>query len=580
MLIPADKDNIRITMVNESTFEAEILFQNSDELDDMELPKILKEIKGNISNKFNIPISQLKYNKMLNKSLGPGGFTATLEIVRIASSQGKPILKFCSATLPNGRTIDNMILLVDLFPLDENGEPNTEESVLKMIHQSGVKPDFVDRDALKQAISTLQGEGVPVEDVMVAKGILPEVGVDARLDFNFPLQPAPMKLREFVSARKAKPDDILCVKIPRTVGEKSGCNLFGEEVKPIAGKDFLFKAGQGTKLSQDQTKIIAQVEGVVVIRKEETQISDMGYSRGFPKEVLLRIDPLVVVESSRTVEIVTKDSVEVQGHLMPDSNIISEGEVYIRGDVQKNSKIHAADNIYIEGSIDNSSLLSSKDIQVSEKVDQSVLSARGRIRIGGTVKNTRLFGEEVEIDRVVSSTIIAGRKAVVHFVESDETEMLSEIHVGIAAYRKMKIHENKEFIEYLEGDLSKMRTFFGESIVKDLTYANTELMFIMFTRIASHGKKLTQQQLEALKQLMESVPSLKLVLREKRKENQRLEQELHSGVTMPAVVVIKERLQSPVRIQIDSTKTQLATGESGVYRRRGDNIIREDLPPE
>lgn len=579
MLIPTEREKFKISMIDERTFKAEVVFK-SDDVDLLELPKVLKEIKDRISVEFNIPFSQLRYQRLLEKRVFPDGLIALLEIIRTTISSGKPILKFCGATLRTGRTIENMILLADVFPFSEKGAPNTQEAVLELLQQNKIKPDFINHQALKETIELLSREGNPIEDIMLAQGVLPEVGQDARLDFNFQMQFDRQGLKEFLSSRKAKKGDILCQKHPRTMGEKPGRNLFGEEIKSMQGRDFTLKAGQGTILSDDKTKIFAEHDGVVVVRKEETRISDLGYIQTYPCEIQLRIDPLVVMESSRTVEIVTKDSVEVQGHLLPDSNIISEGEVYIHGDVLPNSKIHAADDVYIQGSIYQGSIVSSKGIQTGSKVNKSVLSAKGKIRIKGAVRNTQIYGEEVEVGTMVGSVIIAARKAIVHAVEMDESEVMSEIQVGIKAYKKMKIKENQEFIDYLDGDLGKMKNLFSEEIVEDLTYANTELMFLRFAKKYSHKRKISNEHLTASKQLLESVPSLKVILKEKRDENNRLETEMESEAALPAVVIIKEKIQSPVRIQIDSARTQLAPGDNGQFYRIEDKIIRKPLDPE
>jgi uncharacterized protein (DUF342 family) len=364
------------------------------------------------------------------------------------------------------------------------------------------------------------------------------------------------------------------------MGKKSGYNLFGEEILPIPGRDFILQAGNGTRLSPDRMKIFADAEGAIVVRKEETKVSTMGYTEAFPREVHLRIDPLVVVEALRTVEIVTKNSVEVKGDLHPNSNIVSDGEVYVAGDVGANTKIHAQDDIIIQGNVEQGTVISSKNIFTGGAVSLSTLSAKGSVKVEGLIKNSQVWGQEVEVERLNNSTVVAEKRAIIRSVESDEANILSEIRVGVKAYNQMRINENNEFILFLRGDLRKLRDLFGKEVVEDTTYSNTELMFLKFVKLYGRTKALKETKLESLREVFDSIPSVKIMINEKNKENEKLKVEMSKEKKVPGSVIIYEKIESPVLIQINSSKTEFAPGEGGKFALKEGQVVKEELDQE
>ena len=568
--------SFQIYTVDREIFHVEVILESAQSELEI-LSKLLKSIKESISSEYDVPQARLKYRKILDKKVSPDGVIATLEISCSKSSCGKPVLKFCSAALPNGQSVDNMLLQADIFPYDEGGSKITEDDLMEALKSNNIREEYIDLDAIAAVVKRAEKEGKIIEDIVLAQGITPDVGKDAALEFSFDINPDRGSVKQYLGSRKAKKGDVLCIKHPRIIGRNPGSNLFGEPIDPVSGRDFQLIAGNGTRLTEKGTRILADQDGVAIVRQDETKVSSLSYSKSFPREVQLRIDPVQTVESTRTVEIITKDSVEVKGSLKENSNIITEGEVYILGDVESQAKIHAQDDIIVEGNIDKGSLISSKNIFAGGKVTESTLSAKGIVRVEGAIENTRVFAEDIEIDHLVGSTVVAARRIVIRSIEQDEKDIMNEIRVGIKDYQQMKIEENNEFLDYLNGDLIKMKSFFGTEIVEDLSYSNTELMLLKFAKDASKIGGLSDDQWDASKRLIESIPSLKIMIGEKKKENLGLVKKIETEEDLPGQVVIKEKFDCPVRIQINSVRTDFAPGEGGKFTLEDDHISKEPL---
>ena len=576
MISPSEKTKFQIATDDRKNFRVDI-FLDFEGASEQQLPFLLREIKESISKEYAIPASQLRYEKLIDKKSFPDGFTAVMEIRRVEKSRGKPVLKFCSSTLPNSRILDNMVLLVDLFPLNEKGKKTNFKEVYQLIIKNGVAKRFINEQAIHQAITQLRRENKPLEDLMLVKGIMPDIGKDAKLDFKIPVWSDKCDMKEYLSSKKVIKGDILCKKTPITVGKEPGFDLFDNRIEPVNGRDFSLKAGRGASISANGNSIIARRDGVVVIHKEETKITSMGFVNTFPKEIQIRIDPLTVVESSRTVEIVARESVEVKGNLKENSKIISEGEVYVHGDVGPNSNIHATEDIIIGGDVVMGTLVSSKSIMLQGDLSDSTLSAKEFIKVEGIVRDSTIYGKEVELDTFVGSTLVAGRQAIIRQIEADESGILSEIKIGMNSFYQMKLNENKEFIEYINSSLNRMDQIFGLDITQEINYSNIELMFLKFITNVARGKGMSEEQMEATKSLIESIPSLKIVIDEKAEENRRLDNELKRKLEVPGSIVITEKINSPIRVQINSVSTQIPSGEGGKFRLQEGKIIQEDL---
>jgi len=193
----SEEISFHIRTDDKDIYHVEVILESAkSELD--ALPKLLKSIKEEISEQYGVSQARLKYQKILDKKVSPEGVIATLVISCASLSSGKPVLKFCSASLPNGQSIDNMILMADVFPFDEDGGKISVQNLLDTLKANNVGEDYIDFDAVSFAVEQAAGKGEIVEDALLARGINPEIGKDARLEFSFDINPDRGGVRQFL----------------------------------------------------------------------------------------------------------------------------------------------------------------------------------------------------------------------------------------------------------------------------------------------------------------------------------------------------------------------------------------------
>jgi D-Tyr-tRNAtyr deacylase len=198
------------------------------------------------------------------------------------------------------------------------------------------------------------------------------------------------------------------------------------------------------------------------------------------------------------------------------------------------------------------------------------------VKIEGLARNASISGEDIEIDRISGATVIAGRRVVVRMVEKDEADIMTEIKVGFKIFYQLKIDETNELVDYLKNKLEKMKDIFGDDIVNEITYTNSEIMFLKFALRAAKDPRYKNMALETFKQLLDFIPSSKSLIVEKNKEVENLKLTMQGNGVIPGQVIIKETVKAPVRIQIDSVDTELPAGEGGVFMLEGDKIVRRN----
>ncbi len=192
----------------------------------------------------------------------------------------------------------------------------------------------IDEEAIRKG---LDNEG----DFIAAHGTPQENGRDAEIKRNFSLQekgkPAKMQydkvdyknLNLFVIARKGQ---VLVERIPHTTGTP-GMTVFGNEVKPKAGKMKPLPTGKNTEV-KDENFLIATMDG---------QIVDNGK---------INIDPQLSIKDDvgvGTGDIDFVGAVEINGSVQAGFKVKATGDIYIKGMV--NGGIVSGCNVYISGGV-------------------------------------------------------------------------------------------------------------------------------------------------------------------------------------------------------------------------------------
>ena len=221
---------------------------------------------------------------------------------------------------------------------EEIGPINTSD-LFKALSEEGITYG-VWEDIVRQ----IADDGIINKWVTIAKGEKAADGTDGYVKYNFNKEGKKAKLKEDISGRvnikdmnliqNVKTGDVLCELVPPDTG-KSGMSVKGEELLGKLGTSAKLPEGKGVEPSEDGTKLLAAIDGMVVW-----------------DESGVLVEPVYVV-----------DKVDSS-----TGNVRFNGSVVVNGEVGDGFEVHAGENV-----------------TVAMSVGRVVISAGGNIHIAGGI---------------------------------------------------------------------------------------------------------------------------------------------------------------------------------------------------
>jgi uncharacterized protein (DUF342 family) len=243
----------------------------------------------------------------------------------------------------------------------------------------------------EKRVHDFQDNPVYKQNYLVAEGIKPQDGADAKILYNFETDSTKIRLKETASGKvdfkelnlvqNVVEGQPLAQKIPAERG-KAGKTVTGKYLEAKNGKDVPIPIGKNTKLAEDGLTIIAEMNGQVLILNNK-----------------INVEPVLNIEGDVSLK---------------TGNIMFLGTVNISGNVEDGFSVKASGNIEVKGTVGKSDLDAEGDIVVSQGI-----TGKGEafIRSGKTIwakfiENSRVEAGEFVIvsDGIINSTVNANRK--------------------------------------------------------------------------------------------------------------------------------------------------------------------------
>lgn len=287
-------------------------------------------------------------------------------------------------------------------PADTLAQPITSQDLLAQIEKEGIK--FGINAAILDEI--INGEKWD-EQILVAEGLSPVSGEDARLEFNFPtdrsLKPqisedGHIDFREISIVNSIAKDSVLVTKIPATSGSK-GMDIFGNEIPATKGKDVGIILGQGTYTDPTNDLVIkAAVDGIIFYNPQKNSIE---------------IQKLYIVQGSvnfSTGNINVKSSIDIKGDVNPGFSVTTPYNIQIKGTVE-NATISCEGNLIVQEGIvgDGKQLIyAGGDIRSGYITNQNI-RCDGSVYVASEIRNSNIESKN-EVTTLRNNGVIIGGK--------------------------------------------------------------------------------------------------------------------------------------------------------------------------
>lgn len=246
----------------------------------------------------------------------------------------------------------------------------------------------------EERVAAFQDSPVYKENYLVAEGIHPKNGADAKILYNFEVDNTHVRLKETKSGQinfkelnliqNVVEGQPLAQKIPAQRGQ-AGKTVTGKYLEASNGKDIPLPLGKNTELASDGLTVIAAVNGQVILVKNK-----------------INVEEVYVVDGD--VSIKTGDFTFL-------------GTVIVNGNVEDGYSVKASGNIEVKGTVGAANLDAEGDIVVSQGIvgkDGGVIRA-GKSIWSKFIQNAKAVeaGSMVIVsDGIMNSNVMANRKVI------------------------------------------------------------------------------------------------------------------------------------------------------------------------
>jgi hypothetical protein len=231
---------------------------------------------------------------------------------------------------------NNLKVTADFSPHEGSGRSLTVEDVLSRLSEIGVRNGI-----LYENIRTMCASTRPLKDMVIAEAVVPGMGENARIESYVTVNKrAKVREREDGSVDYHDLGEIVSVykgqklyrRLPPTLG-KPGCDVMGNKISGLPGKDIRVVLGNGTAFDElDTDLVIASIDGELILRSGVLHVSEL-------HEVHDDVD-------------------------FSTGNIKYKGSIRISGTVRAGFTVEAGGNIQVNGNIEDATVIGGNDVTV------------------------------------------------------------------------------------------------------------------------------------------------------------------------------------------------------------------------
>jgi uncharacterized protein (DUF342 family) len=548
-----NQQDIKIVFHGDTHWKVRILF-SSREAVDREMVECLRSAKNLIAKHHGVPVELLELTEILERSPSRKGFAITINIGKIFVEQGQPVFSFLPMETPNGVVLEDMVAELDIPYLDETNKPVTPDRLSDELERKGLDPSLCDQGAIREAVKKVIETKSAVRGLVVARGILPEEGENARLDYSLcgDLNGDSGMNGKFKD-RKTKRSDVLCRKTSPTRGKKPGKNVFGKEIPPLYGLDIDLADGEGTSLTDHGDGLVAIQDGVAHVSVDYRTIRTDAGEESFPETIRISVKPVLRLQGEDVGDLIVADSVEVDGSIGDGAAVTTQGEFYMSGDLETGAVIRAGSDVRINGRIMGGEISSDRSVRSSSEVTNTVIIAGHHVELEGVVEGASITGHVVKLNESRGSSIVADSRVEMERAGNDASGRETSIQVGRMDFYLDKVKSNKKTISELSSYLLRIRDLFGSENVLRINQSNIQFILVQhlksLRRVGNTDVK--ESTVQSMKKLLEEVAPLRNIITQKSREIDLFKEKAKEKSATPPVIIISEMTSDPVTVSLN-----------------------------
>ncbi|MCL2207035.1 MAG: FapA family protein [Fibromonadales bacterium] len=258
----------------------------------------------------------------------------------------------------------------------------------------------IDHETIEEILS----KGIYGSEFTIANATPPIAGKDAVIEEVLPIDPDVKPfLDEYGTAdyktwdniRQIKEGEVICTRIPPTPGIP-GTSVFGHPLSPTPGEDFALPGGANTKPIDDETKLVASINGFLYRDGRNICVGGVYIIKG-------DVD-------FKTGNIEYFGDVLVRGNVTAGFSVVADGNVSIEGYIEAAHIESKTGNVFLKGSVfgqNKAVVIAEKNIN-ADNVQDCTLKAGQTIAVKGQIRNCKVETKNLEMPmggQIISSSV-------------------------------------------------------------------------------------------------------------------------------------------------------------------------------
>jgi uncharacterized protein (DUF342 family) len=348
----------------------------------------------------------------------------------------------------------------------------TPSELKEALSEKGIVMGIVEEKMIQGFI---RSSGFKTKSFMVARGITPIEGKDARVEFFFNTDylkaggltdDGTIDFKDRGKVPHVEEGTVLAEKIPMVEARK-GHSIYGDEIETVPGRDVPVKLGKGARLSEDGYKVLAAVKGFpkytlagqIFVHQEYVAEGDVDFETGH-----ITYDGNVTIKGRIKSGFKVKGS-DIKAMELDGGHIESQGNIIISGGINE-GKIYSRGNVYAKF-IHKSEIVCMGDVVVEKEIVDSDIECSGNCR----TENGKLISSKVTAKMGVKARNIGSEMATPNTIKVGydaflEKELETNETKTESLKKQMRVHEEKKE-EYKQENLALQQQITDLAHVQD-----------------------------------------------------------------------------------------------------------------
>lgn len=357
---------------------------------------------------------------------------------------------------------DRMLVYAHFYAPSNLGQVMSEEEIYKDLDACGIKVGIQEN-----VVKEFTAKREYCKGFLIAKGIPPVQGRDARIDYLFNTNPnlKPQKnedgtvdyhrLNTINHVEKGQ----CLARMEKEVPGQDGINVYGDVVPARQVKSKRFSYANNIQVSEDGTEIYSMVNGHVSLVKDKVFVADV-------YEVPADVD-------TATGDIEYDGNVLVKGNVKSGFKISTKGDIIVEG-VVEGAQLYAGGQIILKRGIHgmNKGLLKAEGNIITKFIESATVSSNGYIETESILHSTVSARTDVRVGGkkafITGGTVRAGNVVEAGNIGS-EMGGDTKIEVGVEPNVKERYNKLQKEMQQLNKEIEQIRPIlknFAEKMVR------------------------------------------------------------------------------------------------------------------